>query len=173
MLCSSQSLISKALHPLQVRSGVLAEEENQRLWVQKGGSRQMRNNKSYLPSLIAHAPRLPHTALLPNFNHACEGLHTWLPLGDQRHLLLRTHIGPGKKKRLVKKYLTWQDVEQCFHRCTDDSRAIYEHLKRCCGKDRRETEKKTCLRRFLIVNNASPVRALPVLRCVMTSYWYF
>lgn len=58
----------------------------------------MRNNKSYLPSLIAHAPQLPHTALLPNFNHACEGLHTWLPLGDQRHLLLRTHIGPGKKK---------------------------------------------------------------------------
>lgn len=58
----------------------------------------MRNNKSYLPSLIAHAPRLPHTALFPNFNHACEGLHTWLPFGDQRHLLLRTHIGPGKKK---------------------------------------------------------------------------
>lgn len=57
----------------------------------------LKNEVHYSPSLVSHAPRLPHAALLPHFNHACEGLHTWLPLGDQRHLSLHTHIGPGRK----------------------------------------------------------------------------
>lgn len=45
------------------------------------------------PSLVSHAPRLSHAALLPHFDHACEGLHARLPLGDQRDLPLHTHVG--------------------------------------------------------------------------------
>lgn len=60
---------------------------------------QKRNSDAayYSPPLVPHAPRLSHAALLPHFYHACEGLHTWLPLSDQRHLPLYTHIGPGTK----------------------------------------------------------------------------
>lgn len=63
----------------------------------------------YSPPLVPHAPRLSHAALLPHFYHACEGLHTWLPLGDQRHLPLRTHIGPGMKTNMVS--MCYQGVE--------------------------------------------------------------
>lgn len=50
------------------------------------------------PSLVAHAPRLAHAALLPHLDHACEGLHARLPLGDQRYLPLHAHVGPAKTK---------------------------------------------------------------------------
>lgn len=55
------------------------------------------------PALVAHAPRLSHAALLPHLDHACEGLHTRLPLGHQRHLPLHAHVGPGTKKKRKKK----------------------------------------------------------------------
>lgn len=56
------------------------------------------------PSLVSHAPRLSHAALLPHFDHACEGLHTRLPLGDQRDLSLHTHVGPGREKVIKNEY---------------------------------------------------------------------
>lgn len=62
-------------------------------------TRQKHNSDAaqYSPPLVPHAPRLSRAALLPHFYHACEGLHTWLPLGERRHLPLRTHIGPRTK----------------------------------------------------------------------------
>lgn len=49
------------------------------------------------PPLVADAPRLPHAALLPHFDHACEGLDTWLPVAHHRQLFLCTHV---RHKRL-------------------------------------------------------------------------
>lgn len=67
----------------------------------------------YSPPLVAHAPRLARAALLPHFYHTCEGLHTWLPLGDQRHLPLHTHIGPGTKPG--RKQTCYQRVIRVFN----------------------------------------------------------
>lgn len=101
----------------------------------KGGlNRLYKRQVHYSPSLIAHAPGLSHTALLPHFNHTCEGLHAWLPLGNQRHLPLCAHVGPGMKTG--RRYLTCQNVTRCFYRCTDGDEAIYEHCYKCCSKDR-------------------------------------
>ena len=47
------------------------------------------------PPLVSHAPALAQAALLPHLDHACEGLHTWLPLGYQRHLPLHAHVRPA------------------------------------------------------------------------------
>lgn len=60
----------------------------------KGRSGQTPNEMCDSPPLISRAPRLPPTALLPHFNHACEGLHARLPLGDQCNLSGCAHVGP-------------------------------------------------------------------------------
>lgn len=97
--------------------------------------RQTTNEVLYSPPLISHAPYLSHTALLPHFNHACEGLHTRLPLGDKRHLPLHTHIGPGTKT--VIKILKVSKCSSGIYRHTDGSGAIYDCCKKCCSHDRR------------------------------------
>lgn len=65
------------------------------------------------PPLVAHAPRLAHAALLPHFDHACEGLHTRLPLGDQRDFSLHAHIGPGRKKSDDKRKKNHSGCQKC------------------------------------------------------------
>lgn len=69
------------------------------------------------PPLVAHAPRLAHAALLPHFDHACEGLHTRLPLGDQCDFSLHAHIGPGRKKSNDKRKKITQGVRNAESSC--------------------------------------------------------
>lgn len=85
----------------------------------------------YSPSLITHAPWLSNAALLPHFDHACEGLHTRLPLGDQRHLSLHAHIGPGRKT-VIKNTEGVKSVESRLYICADDYETIFEGSNKWC-----------------------------------------
>lgn len=118
------ALLQPAEHaiPPQVKRGVSVQAARGfPLWRGRDGDRLLEvTHRS--PSLVSHAPRLSHAALLPHFDHACEGLHARLPLGDQRDLPLHTHVGPGRKmatkrkySRCLKRTVVWLHMRRCLH----------------------------------------------------------
>lgn len=123
-------------------------------WKQIGRGGGELGVKHCSPSLVSHAPRLSHAALLPHFDYACEGLHTWLPLGDQRDLSLHTHVGPGRKMVIKTHSHRVKNTESCCYICAD-----------ACNSKAQLSAALPCMRWCNLSWGVGPF--------VMSGFWYF